>query len=160
MTFIPRTNVVAGTMSRIFSMPGAPVAGTNEVQTMTINAASGTYRLDFGGGITAPLNFNALAAAIQTALINLANIPPASVVVSGTAPTIVFTFQGDLAAMGVPLLKIVNSTLNVAPTIVRTTPGVAPTLRGAAKGAIASRADTGASLVNTGTAITPVWTAT
>jgi hypothetical protein len=125
---------------------------------MTNSATSGTYKLDFGGGITAALAFNAAAAAIQTALINLANIVPGGVVVSGTLPTIVFTFGGEYAATPVPLIKVVNSTLNTPATVARTTPGVAPTLRGAPKGALATRADTGGLHTNSGTPQAPVWT--
>jgi len=99
-----------------------------------------------------------VAATVQTALISLPNIPPGGVVVAGAGFPKTVTFAAELATGLQPLLKVVNSTLNAAATVARTTPGVAPTLKGAAKGAIAVRADTGIAHTNTGTPIAPVWT--
>lgn len=153
--------MVPGSVSRVSTMPGAPVTGTAEVQTLTNSHTSGTYRLDFGGGVTAPLAYNAAAAAIQTALINLPNIPTGGVVVSGTLPTITITFAAELATGLQPLIKIANSTMaGGAASVARTTPGVAPTLQGAPKGALATRSDTGVLMSNTGTPTAPVWTPT
>src|SRR5262245_30521965 len=119
MNYIPRNNLIPGSVSRIFTMAGAPVTGTAEVQTLTNSAASGQYRLDYGGAVTGALAFNAAAAAIQTALQALANIKSGNVTVAGTLPTITITFAGVLATGPQPLIKVVNSTLNVAATVAR-----------------------------------------
>lgn len=160
MNVVQLTNVVPGLGSRVRSMPGAPVTGTAEVQTLSSAATAGSYRLDFGGAVTAPIAFDAVAATVQTALIALANIPAGGVVVAGAAFPKTVTFAAELATGLQPLLKVVNSTLNAVASVSRTTPGVAPTLQGSPKGAIATRADTGALMSNTGTAVAPVWTAT
>lgn len=160
MTFMPITNVIPGAVSRVQQMPGAPVTGTAEVQTLSSTATTGSYRLDFGGAVTGPLLATDVAATVQAALIALVNIPAGGVVVAGAAFPKTITFAGGLATGLQPLIKVVNSTLNAAATVARTTPGVAPTLQGAAKGSLATRADTGALMSNTGTPAAPVWTAT
>lgn len=159
MNFVPMNNVVPGATSRTRQMPGAPVTGTAEVQTLTNNATSGSYRLDCGGAVTAPLAYNANAGAVQAALVALPNIRAGGVVVSGTLPTLVITFAGGLAVGPQPLIKVTGSTLaGGSASVARTTPGVAATLQGSPKGAVAARADTGVLHTNTGTAAAPVWT--
>ena len=57
---------------------------TNESQTVRVaGATGGTFTLTFDGQTTAPIAFNANAAAIQAALEGLANIEPGDVLVTG-----------------------------------------------------------------------------
>ena len=59
---------------------------TNETQTVRVtNATGGTFTLTFDGQTTAPIAFNATAAAIQAALEALSNIEPGDVVVDRRA---------------------------------------------------------------------------
>ena len=54
---------------------------TNETQTVRVtNATGGTFTLTFDGQTTAPIAFNATAAAVQAALEALSNIEPGDVV--------------------------------------------------------------------------------
>jgi hypothetical protein len=63
----------------------------------------GTYTLSYKGIKTAPLAWNALAAAIQTALQGLSSIG-AQVTVTGTSPTISIDFSAGTLATDVALL--------------------------------------------------------
>lgn len=83
---------------------------------------AGTFKLKFGSDSTDPLNYDASAADIQTALRALA--PLASVVVSGDASSgFVILFQGSSSAY--TLGEVTNSTLTassvaVTPTVIHT----------------------------------------
>lgn len=95
----------------------AHAAGTNEVQTVTIDAAvtGGTFTLSFENAETAGIAYNAAAATVQTALEGLLTIGSSNVSVTGSAggPYTV-TFQGDLAATDVELLVGDGSSLTGA----------------------------------------------
>jgi hypothetical protein len=76
--------------------------GTSEVQTLTVTGTptGGTFALGFGGQVTAPINYNATATDVQTALRALSSIGSTGVnctggPLPGTAVTI--TFAGTLA---------------------------------------------------------------
>jgi hypothetical protein len=64
--------VIEGATTGAYRMSGAPGAGTNEVQTLTIDATGGTFKLAFGGFTTGAISWNAtnatLLANINTAL--------------------------------------------------------------------------------------------
>jgi hypothetical protein len=64
--------VIEGTATGTHRMSGAPGAGTNEVQTMTIDATGGTFKLAFGGFTTGDITWsatnNTLLANINNAL--------------------------------------------------------------------------------------------
>lgn len=82
----------------------------NEVQKVQVKAKAGTFKLTFDGKTTAPIAFDALAAAVQSALVALSNIDSGDVEVTGgpgdengTAPYVV-TFKGKLAKQNVPEL--------------------------------------------------------
>jgi hypothetical protein len=89
-------------------------AGVNELQTLTsVGAPStgGTFTLSFAGQTTAPIAFNATAAAVAAALNALANVTTQSGNVNiscggGNLPgtPITVTFQNDLGTQDVPLL--------------------------------------------------------
>jgi hypothetical protein len=73
-------------------------ANSNEVQTVTIDAAGGHFHLIFGGQTTGEIAFDATAAAVDTALELLSTIGADNVSVTGSAggPYTV-EFIGDLA---------------------------------------------------------------
>lgn len=74
------------------------VATGDEVQTITINATSGTFTLTYAGQTTSALAFDAAAATVQTALRALSTIGSGNCTVTGSAggPYTV-TFTGTLA---------------------------------------------------------------
>lgn len=75
-------------------------AAQSEVQSITVTATGGTYRLTLNGETTTALAFNATASAVATALEALDSVPAGSVVggggPGGTGP-ITLTFGGPLA---------------------------------------------------------------
>jgi hypothetical protein len=78
-----------------------PVAGTNEVVTLTPSTApsSGTFQIlftnpDVGDAITQPIAYNATAATIQSAINNLINFSGSCTVTGTMASTVVITFTG------------------------------------------------------------------
>lgn len=105
--------------------------GTNEVQSATISGTptGGTYTLTFNGQTTAPIAYNANAAAIQAALVALSNLNSGDVVVSGTGPYTI-TFGGSYANSDVAQISGTGSfTGGTSPaiTVTTTTPGVSGT---------------------------------
>jgi len=105
-------------------------AGTDDVQTMTVTATSGSYELVFDGATTSALAYdaplNAGTGNIQSALTALASIGTGNVVVSGTVAAPVITFEGTLADQPVQLISVQNDPItseNAVNTIVQTTPG-------------------------------------
>jgi len=153
--------------------PGAPVAGTNAIQTMTIGATptGGTYTLRYLGLPTAPIAWNAvnvtLLASLQAALdAHPALGTNAVVATAGTLTagvgTILLTFSGANHGRKVqPLIEVAVNALTPAATlgITTSTPGVDASHRGAPIGAPLIRTDTGVLHVNTGTPNAPTWTA-
>jgi len=101
------------------------VAGTNEVQTVTISGtpSAGTFTLSYGSQTTAAIAYNAAASAVDSALEALSNIPAGGVTVTGSAggPYTV-TFTGELSYTDVSQLVINDSGLKAI--VVETTPGV------------------------------------
>jgi hypothetical protein len=107
--------------------------GTNEIQTETLDAGvdGGTRTLSFQGYVTAPIAWNANAAAIKAAcLLAWPSVVTADLTVAGTGP-FTYTFAGAYAGANVPLI-VVDPTLltdgGVAPAttgsvIVESTPG-------------------------------------
>jgi len=153
-----------------YLMVGAPVAGTTEVQTLTIGGTptGGTFKLTYQGHQTAAITWTAvdatLVTSIQTALRALSNIPADGVNVADTTLTsgigaVSITFAGDLAKKAQPLITAQSSLTGTLPTIVITeaTPGVDATGIGAAPGALLVDTDTPALYQNSGTAALPVW---
>lgn len=146
---------------------GAPSAGTNEVQTLSISGTptGGTFTLTFDGFTTAAIARNAAAAAVQSALLALPNLDSGDVVASGGAlpgTPVVLTFGGNYARMPVNLITANGALLTggTSPTaaVAETTPGVKATERGAAKGTILTDTTNAVVYVNTGTELAPTWT--
>lgn len=170
MAIISGGKIIEGSMTG-YSSVGAPVAGTSEVQTLTIGGTptGGTFRLAFEGFTTGDITWSAtnatLVANIDAALEALPNVGTGGVTTAvGTAVagigTITITFAGNLAIKPVATITVANNSLTgTSPTlaVAETTPGVAPSGQGAAVGALLVR-DNGVLYVNTGTAAAPTWT--
>lgn len=79
----------------------------NEKQSVTVNAAGGTFKLTFSGQQTGALAWNITAVNLKTALEALSNIAPGDVIVTGgpgaTAPLVV-EFTGVYHATNVPIM--------------------------------------------------------
>lgn len=151
---------------------GAPTAGTDEVQTLTIGGTptSGTFKLAYDGFTTAAITWSAtnatLVANIDAALEALPNIGTGGVTTAvGTMTagigTITLTFAGELAKKAVNLITVAdNSLVGTAPTVAvaETTPGVDVTYRGAGKGCLLLDTTNGKAYINTGTPPVSIWT--
>lgn len=163
--------IIEGT-TRGLSTAGAPVNGTDEVQTVTIGGTptGGTFTLTFEGHTTAPITWSStnatLVANVDAALEALANIGTGNVttaVATMTAGigTMTVTFVSGLGKKSVGLMTANASGLTgTAPTVAvaETTPGVDASSRGAPKGALLSDTTNGKLYINTGTAAAPTWT--
>lgn len=175
MPMIELNSVIEGAAGTVLFTAGAPSAGTDEVQTITIggtptaSATSGFY-LTFEGLRTSLILWSAtnttLVSNIDTALEALPNIGTGGVTTAvGTMTagvgTITVTFNGNRGKQAVATMTVTSALEGTSPTIAvtETTPGVTATFRGAPKGAILVRQDTGVVHANTGTAgLAPTWT--
>lgn len=108
----------------------------NNVQTMTLSVVGGaptggTFAIIADGQTTAPIAFNANAAAVQTALNLLSKIGNNVTVTGGPGPSTpyVFTFSGILAGLNITLLKG-DATLLTGPGAPYANPGVVNTTPG------------------------------
>lgn len=171
---MPYLDPAAGAARETYSSAGAPAAGTNEVQTLTLGGTptGGSFALSYQGWVTALINWNAtnatLIAAIKAALEALGNIGSGNLTVAaGTLTagigTVTITFSGGgLQKRNVPLLAVAaNNLTGTSPTVAvaETTAGVNADGLGASKGATLVRLDTGARYQNTGTPTAPNWVA-
>jgi hypothetical protein len=151
---------------------GAPTAGTNEVQTLTIGGTptGGTFKLTYDGWQTAAITWTAtdatLLSRINTALDALVNGAASAIVatagtLSSGIGTILLTFSGPpLSKKAVNTMTAQSSLTGTAPTlaIAETTPGVDTTGIGAPIGALLNDTTNGIIYANTGTAQNPTWT--
>ena len=135
LAFYPRSEMLALlAYAGLGAKADSSVAGTNEVQTITITGTptGGTFQLRFRGQTTAAIAFSATAAVIDTALEALSLIGVGGVVSAGgplpTTPVTATFSTAPYAATNVPNLTVVNSALtggaSPAVTITATTPGV------------------------------------
>jgi len=170
----PYLDTVAGANREApLTSAGAPGAGTDEVQTLTIGGTptGGTFRLKFKSFITAAITWTAtdatLVSNIDTALGALgsiggaSNITAAAGTVSSGIGTITLTFVVNNGKKVQPLITVFsNSLTGTSPTlaIAETTPGVTASGRGAAKGTHLTDTTNGIAYINTGTAVAPTWT--
>jgi hypothetical protein len=157
---------------RVLRAATAPVAGTDEVQTLTIGGTptGGTFKLKFQDQITAAITWSAtnatLLANIDAALealpgIGTGNIAAAAGSLTAGIGTVTLTFGGALAKRAVPLITVfLNSLTGTSPTlaIAETTPGVNATYRGVGKGRLIVAEDTGVIYRQAGTTSAPTWT--
>jgi hypothetical protein len=164
--------IIEGAIGAPIQNAGAPVAGTDEVQTLTIGGTptSGTFKLAYGGYTTAAITWSStnatLVANVDAALEALPTIGAGGVTTAvGTMTagigTITLTFAGNLGKKAVSTITVAsNSLAGTSPTVgvTETTPGVDATARGAAKGALLVDTTNAKLYLNTGTAQAPTWT--
>lgn len=151
---------------------GAPVGGTNEVQTLTIGGTptGGTFKLKFDGLTTGAITWSAtnatLLANIDAALEALPNVGTGGVTcaegsLTAGIGTITITFGGNLAKLAVSTITVANNSLTgTSPTlaVAETTPGVTATGRGALRGKQLVDTSSGTTYVNTSnTPLQPTW---
>lgn len=169
---VPGSNTMPGALST-YRNAGAPSNGTTAVQTLTIGGTptGGTFKLALEGFTSGPITWSAtnatLVANIDAALEAMPNVGTGGVVTAvGTMTagigTITLTFSGgNRALMPIPAMTVANNSLTgTAPTlaVATTTPGVLPTAKGAAKGALLIDTTNATLYQNTGTAAAPTWT--
>lgn len=151
----------------IYQNAGAPLAGTNEVQTITPSAApaSGTFKLKFEGFTTAALAYNVSAVNMQAALNTLPSIGTGGVAVTLGLGVYTVTFSGaNLAKRAQPLITVVESALldageaEVTLVVAESVAGVDATCLGAAAGALLIDTTNTKLYQNTGTQAAPTWT--
>lgn len=83
----------------------------SEIQTVALsNATGGTFRIAFGGQVTAPLAYNASNSTVDSALEALSTIGAGNVSVSLAGSTYTITFGGALASTNVASLQADVST--------------------------------------------------
>jgi hypothetical protein len=158
-----------------YTVAGAPVAGTNQVETLTIGGTptGGTFKIADGAQVTAAITWTAtdatLVAAIDAALealptIGTGGVTTAAGTVSSGIGTITMTFAGGTTQKRLrPVLTIANNSLTgTSPTlaIAITTPGVDATAVTALKGAKLVDTTNGIDYINTGSDGAPTWTKT
>jgi hypothetical protein len=113
--------------------------GVNEVQSVTVSASAGQFRLKFGANTTEDLSFNASEEEVGAALRSLASIGPSSVAVAGgpgdaagSSPYVV-TFQVALGTTDVPQLECENGTTPLSGgsgcSVATTTQGISSTVK-------------------------------
>ena len=167
MAIIELSNPILGGPNGGYATAGAPSAGTNAVQTVTITGTptGGTFTLSFEGRTTAGIAYNAGAADVQAALLALDNLDSGDVVGSGGPfpdSAVVLTFGGNYAKEPVSPITANGAGLtggtSPAISVAQTTAGVAASGRGAPKGTLLTDATNGKVYVNTGTALAPTWT--
>lgn len=164
--------IIEGAIGAPLQNAGAPVAGTDEVQTLTIGGTptSGTFKLAYAGYTTAAITWSStnatLVANVDAALEALPTIGTGGVTTAvGTMTagigTITLTFAGNLGKRAVATITVANNSLaGTSPTVAvtETTPGVDATNRGAAAGALLVDTTNKKLYINTGTAQAPTWT--
>lgn len=161
--------IIEGVTAEILNYAGVPGAGTDEVQTLTIDATGGTFKLAFEGFITSAISWsatnNTLRDNVDTALEALASIGTGGVTTAvGTMTagvgTLTLTFTGNRGKQSVGLITVDTNSLTGTATlsIAETTPGVDATFRGAPKGQLVVDTTNGKLYINTGTALAPTWT--
>ena len=166
MAIIELSNPILGSPNGGYSTAGAPSAGTNAVQTVTITGTptGGSITLTFEGRTTAAIAFDAAAADVQAALIALDCVATGDVVGSGGPfpdSAVVLTFGGNYAKTPVSALtasSALTGGTSPAVSVAQTTPGVAASGRGAPKGTFLTDTTNGLAYINTGTALAPTWT--
>jgi hypothetical protein len=153
-----------------YILNGAPVAGVNEVQTLTFAgpASGGNFRIAVDGVSTGAIAYNATGAGLATAMntaLDAAFGASQIVATAGTyatgAGTMTLTFSGsNYARRAMNLVTITNNLTGTAPTVAvaETTPGVTQSGRDFAAGAMLLDVAGKKLYINTGTAGTPTWT--
>lgn len=169
MAVIERGNVIEGVSSG-FETAGAPTAGTNEVQTLTIGGTptGGTFQLGLDGVYCGDITWSStnatLLSRINTALdakFGTGSIVATDSTLSSGIGNLLLTFSGnEYAKRAVNTMTARNSLTGTVPTlaVAETTPGVNTSGRLAPKGAKLTDTTNGIAYINTGTAYSPTWT--
>lgn len=160
------------TTREVYAYAGAPVNGTNEVQTLTIQSSTsgGTFTLTVASGrTTAPITWSAtdatLVARVDAALealsvIGSGGVTTAAGTLSSGIGTITITFIGKNAAQDFPALSVSNNLITggAIPTITTSTAGVAGTFVQAKAGDLLEDITNGELYQNISTtALAPNW---
>jgi hypothetical protein len=121
-------DIMAGIAAFAYGVAAAPTGGTSEVQTETVTATGGSRTLTVQTGAdaqtTAPIAWDANAAAIQAALELLSNVGAGDIVVAGAGPY-TYTFSNDLENQDVRMITVGTFGLTGGTsTMAETTPGV------------------------------------
>lgn len=153
-----------------YTMAGTPSNGTDEIQTITIGGTptAGTFTLTFDGHTTGAITWSAtnatLLANIDAALEALPNIGVGGVTTADSTLTagigaLTVTFTANNAKKNVALMTYTSLLTGTAPTIAvaTTTAGVDASFRGALPGATLNDITNADFYVNTGTALSPIW---
>lgn len=167
--------VVAGAQSTPLVNDGAPVNGTNEVETLTIGgtpAPGFTFYLSFMSVLTSVIAWSAtnatLLANIQAALdahplIGTNGFVASAGSLTAGVGTVLLTAGGRLAKLDVALMVAsIGTSAGTAPTVAvaTTTPGVTATGRGSARGQQLIDTSSGTPYKNTSaTPEAPAWSA-
>lgn len=169
MTVIASKNPIPGTYGP-FLNAGAPGAGTNEVQRITIGGTptGGTFKLTFDGFTTGDINWSStnatLLANIEAALEALPNcngVTVAAASLTAGIGTLDVTFDGtNVGKKAQPTMTYTNSLTGTAPTlaIAEQTAGVTADFRDAPKGALVIDTTNAKLYINTGSPQVPTWT--
>ncbi len=151
------TGTLAGAPQSTVTASAASLTGTNEVQTLTVDATGGTFTLTFGGQTTSAITYSgALAAAtIQTAFLLLSSVGSGHATVTGSnGGPYTITFISTLGSAPQALVTANSASLtgnSHTATIVEATLGVTATVTPASQ-------TTGVSAVNAVQTITAVGT--
>lgn len=172
MSYMVGGEYQAGAKGRLVPIAGAPVAGTDEVQTLTIGGTptGGTFKISFGGKVTGAITWSAtnatLLANIQAAIdaaYGTNSAVAAAVALTAGIGTISLTFSGVNHRKKAQSLAsaVENAMTGTAPTavIAETTPGVDASFRSQGTGFTIVRQDTGQIYSNSSTTQNaPTWT--
>lgn len=123
LNFLATSRELGWVFSWAYGSAGAPgsIAANAAVWTLTVTATGGTYQIEYDGKLTAPLAYNADAAAIDAAL--EAKLGTGTITTSGTGPW-TLTGAGSLATTDLAPFRLVTAGLTGgSATIVETTPG-------------------------------------
>lgn len=156
--------VIEGSRTPTLENAGAPVDGTDEVQSLDITGTptGGTFKVGFDGHVSGDINYDDDAAAVELVLEAMQNIGAGGATVAGTNPNFGITFGANLAKLAVPQFTLHENLLTggTSPSVTPSTDtaGVTATHRGAPKGALVTDTTNGVLYVNAGTALEPTWT--
>jgi hypothetical protein len=179
MSVITGGTIIEGGSPPRLGGAGAPVNGTDEIQTITIGGApeaGSTFRLTYDGWRTAAIAWsatnNTLRDNVDAALEALPNIGSGGVTTAvGTMTlgvgTLTVTFVAQNGKRDVALMvgsEFLQSTGAASASgtvaVATTTPGVDATGRGTAAGSVYYDRTNGVMYINTGTAVAPTWVST
>lgn len=107
---------------------GAASGGTNEQQTITIDATGGTFTVTYDGQTTGAVAYNAAAGTLEDALEALSNLAPGDVEVTKAGSVFTLTFGGTLAKTNVAAVTTNAASLTggaSTATVATSTPGAA-----------------------------------